>query len=527
MGNTIDANRSDAARRAAGERQRRSEAAHEAARARNGFVKPFAPHGFANPFGGNWHTSPLRSHVQNLAGAQPCSNGGSLSVTINTPHKSEEKKHRKGFGIPGPFDEMAQKGLDFAGDVVKAGGRLALGSAEVLIDAGAKTVDFVGSVAGKAPAAVGDVLKFAAEKGLQLTGQARAAARGFVRDRIDDVFNVGDHINKLGVNDTYSLGGGVSAALGIDAGASGQVEVKRTQDGYTVSTELSAHVGAGLEVNGDLGLGGKAEFKFKTAEEAQKATLILAGVAAGATSPVLAPVLLPSGKEFNFLRNHLSSLDVTQSVAGKVDDKFGAGPVEAGAEAGAEINSTYRLEFDGGRPTALVRSSTFSVNAGADAALKLIEKPLGRVAGQKLSAALSQGADVEGAVTVESRLRLDSARPLPVAELLASPATVFASGAETSVKASFTLDGGDKGFTEEVGVSNLSAAEARQVATDLLHGRVGEAFDGLSLDPSASLSFFRDHGQSFKVDLSVANVGIDINGYAETRDVRQHFEVGA
>jgi hypothetical protein len=522
--------RTTAARSAA--QQEQAAAANAPANRPGGvFQNPFARRSTSGANGGVRHAEPLGSHVRNLAGAQVCpasrQQGGSLSVSVDAQPRSVEKKKEKGFGLPGPFDDIARKGIDFAGDVVKAGGRLVVGSAEVIVDAGAKTINFVGDIATDSPKALGGVLKFAAENGLKLAGNARAAARDFVRDRIDDAFDIGGRIDKLGVNDSYSLGGGVSAALGIGGGASGAVEVKRTRDGYSVSSELNASLSAGIEVNGEAGIGGKAEFKFKNAADAKRAALILLGVNASAASPLLAPALLPSGREASFLKGHLSSVEVSATVAGKVDNKFGAGPLEAGVEAGVGAETVYRLEFKGGKPTALVRSTSFSLNAGADAALKLVEKPLGSVAGDRLKAAVTKGGEASGTVTVETRLSLDSAKLPDVAQLLSNPtAAAFVGGAETTVKASFLLDAGDQGFELLTGASGLSGGEARHVVNQLVQGRVGEAFAGVGVEPFASVDFFRDNGLNAHIDAKFANVGFDVRGYSESRDVRAHFAVG-
>lgn len=523
MGSTIETSRSDAARRAA---ELHSEHAHQAPQSRGAFRNPFT-RPWGGPSGGNRGAAPLGSHVRNLATPQSCQTAGALSATVE-PHKSEPKK-RKSENIFNHVihtaGDIAGKGLDVAGDVLKKGGEIALGPTKLVIDQTGKGIDFIGDVAGPVAKPLGEALKFAGEHGLKLMGGAREAARNLVRGGIDKAFNVGDHIRELGVNDSFSLGGGASVALGVGGGADGQLQITKTSEGFTVSTELNAHLGLGLEANADGGLGGKAEFRFKTAEEAKRAALIIASSTAAAADPVLMPALAPSRSETDFLRNNLSSLDVTASVSGKVDDKFGAGPVDAGAEASGEVAMTYRVEFEEGKPTALVRSTTVSVSAGVDAALKLVEGPLGRAVGDKVSAAVSQGGEVKGAVTVETRLRLDSARPIEVAELLTSPAAaVFAGGAETSVKASFSLDAGDKGFEAEVGVSNVSLSDASQVARDLVHGRFGDAFEGLN--PSASFSDFRDGGLNQHLDLQVAHVGIDIKGYVESRDVRHHYEAG-
>jgi len=523
--------RRTSAARSAAQQEQATAAQSPANRTGNVFQNPFARRSTSGANGGARHAEPLGSHVRNLAGGQVCSasrqQGGSLSVTVDAQPKSVEKKEKKGFGLPGPLDDLAKKGIDIAGDVIKAGGRLVVGSAKVIVDAGAKTVNFVGDIAADSPKAVGGVLKFAAENGLKLAGNARAAARDFVRDRIDDAFDIGERIDKLGVNDSYSLGGGVNAAVVFGGGASGAVEVKRTRDGFTVSSELNASLSGGLEVQGEAGIGGKAEFKFKNAADAKRAALILTGVNASAASPILAPALLPSGREASFLKSNLSSVELSGNVAGKVDGKMGAGPFDAGVEAGVGAETVYRLEFKGGKPTALVRSTSFSLNVGADAALKLVEKPLGSVAGDRLKAAVTKGGEASGTVTVETRLNLDSAKLPDVAQLLSNPTTgAFVGGAETTVKASFQLDAGDNGFELSGGASGLSGGEARHVVNELVHGRVGEAFTGVGVKPFASVDFFRDNGFNEHVDAKFANVGIDIRGHSETRDVYKRFAVG-
>lgn len=415
--------------------------------------------------------------------------------------------------------------ISFGGDAVQAGGRFVQGVANVAVDAGRKTVDFAGDVAGDVKDAAEGALKFAAEQGLKLAGRALDAVHNLALNTIDAGLGVGKNINKLGVGDSYKLGEKVSAGLGLDVTGEGQLEVKHTaKDSYVVSGEISADVGLKLGGGGMAGLGGKTEFKFDNAEDAKKATLVLAGAGAAAstavTAPELALALVPHPGEISFLKDHISAIELKGNVSADVDSKFDLGFAEGGAAASAGLSSSYRVEFEGGKPVALSRATELSGTGTAQTAFNFINKNMSRQGMDSITGAINQGGEAKGTVTVETRIPLDAAKIPDVALFLASPTSAaFSGAAETSVKGSLVVDQGDKGVQGDVEISKLSGHEARQIVGDLVQGKVNDAFRGVKVDFSASASRFEDRGFNPSLDLKVGGFGIELDGYSEQRDV--------
>ncbi|HEX8150111.1 MAG TPA: hypothetical protein VF591_23205 [Pyrinomonadaceae bacterium] len=440
--------------------------------------------------------------------------------------------------VPNPIDvlegvleagsDLLDAGVGAVREALKRGGRFLLGVAEVVIDAGNKTIDFVGDVANDIKAAA-DVLKFAAEHGLQLVGRAREAVHGLMLDAINRSLDLGDKIEALGVGDSYTLSGGVDAGWGADGSVEGAVEVTRTGDNcYVVSAEVSAEVGVELFEGASVGAGGRVEFKFDNPEDAKQAALILAagglglGAAASAASgnpaaAVLVPALEPTGDEIDFLRSHLSAAEITGSVGAELDGKLEAGPLGNGAAFEGEVSHSYRMEFENGKPVALVRTTELSVSG--DAASNLILSQLGEQAGSALIEAKGRGGEVTGTVTVETRLALDGARISDVATFLTDPdSAAFVGGAETSIRASVVVDLGGRGVEAEVELSRLSTGDARQVVSGLLRGDVRKVLQNLPFDVSGSVSSFEDTGSNPHLDLKVLGFGIEVEGRSEERD---------
>src|SRR5262249_30176110 len=155
--------------------------------------------------------------------------------------------------------------------------------------------------------------------------------------------------------------------------ADGDLEVKRTKDGYVVSATGRFGAGAMAEEGGELGplkatataeatqaFGGKVEMTFKTAEEAKRAMDILirqagalaaAGTAAG---PLATPLLQPSKEELKFLADHINAVELSQTTAGSLAGNLGldekSSPVYAGlnGKVGLESGQTARVEFKDG-----------------------------------------------------------------------------------------------------------------------------------------------------------------------------------
>lgn len=414
--------------------------------------------------------------------------------------------------------------ISFGEDAVQTGGRFVQGVANVAVDAGRKTVDFAGDVAGDVKDAAEGALKFAAEQGLKLAGRALDAVHNLALNTIDAGLGVGKNINKLSVGDSYKLGEKVSAGLGVDASLEGQIEVKRDQDSYVVSSELSGDIGLKLGGGGMAGLGGKTEFKFDNAEDAKKATLVLAGAGAAAstvvTAPELALALVPHPGEISFLKDHISAIELKGDVNADVDSKFDLGFAEGGTAASVGLSSSYRVEFEKGRPVALSRATELSGTGTAQTAFNFINKNMSRQGMDSITGAINQGGEAKGTVTVETRIPLDAAKIPDVALFLASPTSAaFSGAAETSVKGSLVVDQGDKGVQGDVEISKLSGHEARQIVGDLVQGKVNDAFRGIKVDFSASASRFEDRGFNPSLDLKVGGFGIELDGYSEQRDV--------
>jgi hypothetical protein len=496
---------------------------------------------FQNPFGRNGvdaarggSSSPaLRNHIQTLGSADPCdpwsrttrANDGHFSVSMSTPEAPEEKKKSSNvFGSvvnfvedKTPIDEVAEFGVDAAGKVVD----VARVPAGFVVDRVGDVIDVAGDVLDVSPADVGKALETAAKTGLKLGGFVLDKARDVMRDALNDGLQIKNQINKLGVGDTYSLGGSVSLGIGVGGGVGGDIEVKRTTEGYTVSAGANADVGLGVGFGAKAEAGARTEFKFDNKRDAQRAALILAGASAATVAPPpLKPALVPSAGDLNFLKDNLSAVELNHGVSAELDAKFGSGFVEAGVAAGAKVQTTYRMEFEDGKPSELVRSVNFSTSGEAKAALGLVKKFGGDVGGE-LSAAMKGGAELDGNVTVETRIPLGSSGISNLDSLAGR-----LDSAETSIKATVTADAGERGVQAEVGVSGLSIRETRRALSDLMRGRVGDAFDEVDVAAAGSFSAFRDSGYDFGFDLNFGKVGVDASIYAERRDVRQKIEIG-
>ncbi|HEX8284502.1 MAG TPA: hypothetical protein VF588_14145 [Pyrinomonadaceae bacterium] len=492
------------------------------------FKNPFRSDGVNAPHGAN--SSPaLRHHIQSLWGGDACEagsrTGGHLSVSMSAPEAPKEKKKNSNiFGSVAdfvedktPLDEMAEFGADAAGRVVD----VARVPANFVVDRARDVIDVAGDVLDITPADVGKALETAATTGLKLGGFVLNKAREVMRDALNDGLRIEKQIKKLDVGDTYSLGGSVSVGWGVGGGVGGDIEIERTAEGFTVSAGANADVGLGLEFDASAKAGVRTEYKFGTAKEAKKAALILAGASAAAVAPLpLKPALVPSRGDLNFLKDNLSAVELSHGVSAELDAKFGAGFVEAGVSGGVELQASYRMEFEDGKPSALVRSVNFSASGEAKAALGLVKKFGGDVGGE-LTAAVQGGAKLEGNVTVETRIPLGPSgisHPDSLADRLDS--------AETSIKATVTADAGERGVQAEIGVSGLSIRETRRALSDLMRGRVGDAFDEVDVAATGSFSDFKDSGYDFGFDLQFGKVGVDANIYAERRDVRHKIEIG-
>ena len=240
------------------------------------------------------------------------------------------------------------------------------------------------------------------------------------------------NIDALQEGDRYQLGVGGEVKVGVGKGfADGDLEVKRTKDGYTVSATGRFGAGALAEEGGELGplkatataeatqaFGGKVEMSFKTAEEAKRAADILVRQAAAlgaASSPVGAvasPLLQPSKDELKFLANNISALELNSTVAGNLSSTLGldekSSPIYAGLQEklGLEAGQTARIELKDGKPSALVLRQDFGGNFDyrAGAGLSSTGESKDRVSAKSVDLA---------AVSAKGNIRVETRIPLP------------------------------------------------------------------------------------------------------------------
>lgn len=346
-----------------------------------------------------------------------------------------------------------------------------------------------------------------------------AKAHGWAMDRIDDILNTSEKIGELGPGDSLNLGVGFDATLGVSVGADAGVTVTCNDDGtYTVSGEVSADIGIGAGGDDEVGLGGKMSFTFATKEEAAKAANLLVGTGAAVAAPILAPALLPSPSELSNMYQHLSSVEVNASVAATFDAEAGTKGADFGASAGVEASTSYRIEFENGKPVAMVRVTEAQVSGSAGGPIDLIkDKVPGNIQ-------LDGTAKVTGTVTVETRIPIDGSGVTDVGAFLLSPATAaFAGHAETTVTIAGDVEaGGNTGAHVEINVSGIDSSEVSQIAKGLFTNPL-HAFEGVKVDVDGSGYVFADRGLDFKQDLTIAGEGIKFHVEDEIRDVSGQF----
>lgn len=285
----------------------------------------------------------------------------------------------------------------------------------------------------------------------------------------------------------------------LKAGIAGEAEIERTADGkYQLSAEVTGDVGVGLLASASVSAGGRMEWQFDTPEEAAKAAVILGK---GPTA------LASGGEDHKFLLEHLSAVEVNVGVEAEagLGANFGPGGAELSASLGATTG--FRVEFEGGKPTHLVRTTEIEGSGAA-----------GVAAGFKDKAGFSLGGDVTGSVSLETKIPLDASQldGKDVLAFLANPATaVFAGPAETSITVEGSVDVGGHGqfFTAEV--SGLRGEDVQAVTKRLLAGEFANAFDDVQVEAHVTRGSFKDREVAAGAKLAV----VDFELSAQHRDV--------
>lgn len=208
----------------------------------------------------------------------------------------------------------------------------------------------------------------------KLIDRAYQGAAGVTREA-GNKLQVAENIAALGRGDTYKLALGADATVAIYKGAvKGEMSVERLGDGgfkVAVSGRLAGGVAAGLDkifpnlknspISGDAdalrGGGANFEFKFANAAEAKRAAALIAHStreAAQFDKPI-------SAADAKWLAQHIKSVEFRGELSAQVSAglKKPDAKVFAGIYTKDKITQTdaARIEFDKGRPTAIVTRS--------------------------------------------------------------------------------------------------------------------------------------------------------------------------
>jgi hypothetical protein len=361
-----------------------------------------------------------------------------------------------------------------------------------------------------------DVRDFAADKLQDLTdwaGSVASEALDFAKDvvlepldaAIDQVTQpleekLTDEVKKLNsAGDTLTLSGGLDVKVGLKAGIEGEAEIERTADGkYTLSAEVTADFGVGVVGSASLNAGGRMEFTFDTPEEAARAAVIMGKGPASLAS---------GGEDPKFMLDHLAAVEV--NVGGELEAGLGAKLGPGGAELSASIGATtgYRVEFEKGKPTHLVRTTEVEGSGAASLA-----------SGLKGKAGLNVGGEVTGSVSLETKIPLDASKldGKDVLAFMASPASApFAGPAETTISVEGSVDTGSEGHFFTAEVAGLSGEEVQSISKKLMAGQFETAFDDVQVDAKMTTGRFKDREAGIDLKLGV----VDLNVNARHRDV--------
>lgn len=421
-------------------------------------------------------------------------------------HTAAEELKDRGGGVLDWVRDRIDDAIDLAGRVAGsvAGGVVDLvrNGVGLAVDIARGTVDVVGDVAEGAQQAIA----FAVENGLKLGGRLLDFAIDAYRGRLDDSLKVTDHIEALGPGDSWQFEASAEVSALFGAEAAKGITVERNADGgYDVSGYTQA--GADIKyVEGlEAGAGGKVTFHVDTAEEAAQVALMFASA--------------PKPGELGFLKDHLKSIEFTGSVALESElAKLGVGDVQAALEGEAGRSTGYRIEFEDGKPSALVRVDTFYAEGSAAGDARLESRQLAQVR----ALAEQAGIDLpdEYALNVDLQVQVETRIPLSgsvdaVKDLLAGRPGDALKGAAGQVTQSVTIRGsveaaGDDdvfhGKAFELKAENLDLRDAAALVRATLAGDPGALHD-LDADFSGWWADTTRHDES-DLDLNVVINGV-------------------
>jgi|GEM_PF-3381521 len=356
---------------------------------------------------------------------------------------------------------------------------------------------------------------------LQPTRDAMEQALNTVRRPIENAFlEQINHLNEPGESFTVAGGANVSA-YAITGAGSREISIAYSEDAdgkpvYTV--RAGGELGVGLDVGQKLGVEGSdaeimasagvyMEYTFSTPEEAARAAAIFSTQALVGNNVPLGAALhcaeyLAGDKQF--LNEHLSAIELGPKIAGELGI---SGIASLGIEG--SISASARIEFEEGRPSALVFGQELSVAGNASLGLNFADGVLD----DELSLSLLNG-EARVTLSAEQRIPLDASQ---LSNLFTDPVgslrgALNTSEATASLKASFDYS---LQAASPVGTSGKLELEFSGKPSEILNREVAE---GLAQGNFRQVAGYL--GDNLQVSLTASqyvNTGFDINPEIKVR----------
>ncbi|ATB50823.1 hypothetical protein [Corallococcus macrosporus] len=429
--------------------------------------------------------------------------GGVVNTTRNAVEDTKDKVGQVAGGVVNTTRNVVEgtkdRVQDAAGNVRNAAGDV--------FEAGQRTLSATGTAAAVTANGLGNVLQDAAQRagpvldkatdiaadgldhagraiqdaptlnplqgiGNDIIGGALQGAADVVRDPVDTARAIGDAVNLNRQVDQLKPGESTSISLYAEANGAtlagkvkGTLGVSRSEEeggGYTVSVtgEVGAGVAAKLGAKGAADVGAEAfgtagatvEFQFDTAEEAKRATRIIAAstatAGAAASNPVLGAgvnqVLGDPMSDLAGLTENMSAVEFKLGAEASVNAELGMKGLpevlSAGAGAGAGVNqsTTARIELENGKPQKLTLKQSLEINGNASASAGV------GIPGGDVSLPTNASAGVSGSLGVELEQSVELPEGFNPADFLRDP----------------------KGTARELGASVRDTHEAKLTLTD-------------------------------------------------------------
>ncbi len=422
----------------------------------------------------------------------------------------------------------------------------------------ASPLDLAGRALGQIRDGVADTLDQVVPESVQNAardvGQRFAEVHNQVGDALRDTLGGATGVDRqiAGLNspgDTFRMGLGGQAAAGVQVGGRAEMEVARTDEGYTVtvSGEASAGVFGRLGVRTgvlDAGVSGEinatgrvsVEATYATRAEAQAAARTIAGMTMGGALGPAGTLLTGStaGDEMRDFQEHVTATRVRREISGEVAAELGVqvGHAGLGGSAGVEAQMSMEIEMRPGQDPTMIIGSSITGRANISLGTGELDLP----GGGELDLAEAGG---EGTLRVESRIPLEGISP---AAAVADPSAVLAAnpslmrGAQHTIGADVVVQGGGMVLTPGLGAPGaqhrggaLNASIAATVSQQDLQRATARIFDGdlrgalrgLSEGSQidVNLEAVDRRGQDIDVDIQGAVFRFGVEAEYMTRDV--------